>query len=198
MAVLLDRVKEIAKEKYGGIKRCVLAYSGGLDTSIIAYIFQDIGIEVITLTLEFGQNEDLRAIEGGAKKINVKKHYGIEATEEFVRDYIYQAIKANCLYEGVYPEVSALGRPLIAKYLVEVAKKEGAQAIAHGSTGKGNDQIRLDNGVWALKKDLVVIAPIRDWELFRDEEIEYAMERKLPMNVTKKKPYSIDQNIWGR
>ncbi len=198
MAVLLDRVKEIAKEKYGGIKKCVLAYSGGLDTSIIAYIFQDIGIEVITLTLEFGQNEDLRAIEEGAKRINVKKHYGIEATEEYVRDYVYPAIKANCLYEGVYPEVSALGRPLIAKYLVEVAKKEGAQAIAHGSTGKGNDQIRIDNGIRALNGDLVIIAPIRDWELFRDEEIEYAIEKKLPITATKKKPYSVDQNIWGR
>ncbi|MEW6329760.1 MAG: argininosuccinate synthase domain-containing protein, partial [Candidatus Micrarchaeota archaeon] len=184
------------KKRYEGIGTCIVAYTGRLDSVIVASILKEY-MELVLVTLDIGQKMDLAQMQKQLKTLGIKKHRVIDAKEEFVRSFVHPAIKANYEYEG-HPDANSLSRPLIAKYLVEVAKKEGAQAIAHGSTGKGNDQIRIDNGIRALKGDLIIIAPIRDWELFRDEEIEYAMERKLPMNVTKKKPYSIDQNIWGR
>ncbi|MBI4399334.1 argininosuccinate synthase [Candidatus Micrarchaeota archaeon] len=195
---LLDKVKQKITPEYTEIKKCVLAFSGGLDTTVIASLLHEMGIEVVTMTLEMGQHEDLKAIEQKAKEfLKIKKHYAIDVTKEFATDYISKAIKGNCLYEGTYPNATALGRPLIVKYLVEIAKKENAQAVAHGSTGKGNDQIRIDNGVKALS-NLHVIVPVREWGLFRDEEIDYASEKGLPIPITKKKPYSIDQNLWGR
>jgi len=193
---LEERVKVLVGKDYEGINKVVLAFSGGLDTSVIAAMFKDMGIEVVTMTLEIGQQEDMGAVDRKAKKLGTK-HYGMDVREEFVNEYISRAIKTNCMYQGTYPNATALSRPLIAKYLVEVAKNEGAQAVAHGSTGKGNDQIRIDNGVAALS-DLKVIAPVRDWELWRDEEIDYAKRTGLDVNVSKKKPYSFDQNMWGR
>ncbi len=196
MAGLLEKVKERASS-YKGVKKCVLAYSGGLDTTVIISLLQELGIEVVTFTMEMGQKENLREIEEKAKKLGVKKTYSLDARKEFADEYLARAIKANCLYEKVYPCATALGRPIIVKHLVDIARKEGAQAVAHGSTGMGNDQVRFENGVRALAPDLKILAPVRDWEMWRDEEIEYAKQKGIPVSSAAKK-YSIDENLWGR
>ena len=181
------------------VRRVVLAYSGGLDTSVIVKWLQDkYGCEVITYTADLGQNEELEPIKEKALKVGAVKAYIEDVREEFLKDYVMKAFKFGALYEGKYPLATALGRPLITKKMVEIAKKEGADAIAHGSTGKGNDQVRFDVSAVALKPDIKVIAPVREWELkSRDEEIEYAKKHSIPVPVTKDKPYSIDRNIWG-
>ncbi|AEA33100.1 argininosuccinate synthase [Hippea maritima] len=183
----------------GEIKKVVLAYSGGLDTSVIVKWLQDkYGCEVITYTADLGQNEDLEPIKEKALKVGASKAYVEDVREEFLNEYVMKAFKFGALYEGKYPLATALGRPLITKKMIEIAQKEGADAIAHGSTGKGNDQVRFDVSAVALKPDIKVIAPVRDWELkSRDEEIEYAKKHGIPVPVTKDKPYSIDRNIWG-
>ncbi|MFH0859754.1 MAG: argininosuccinate synthase [Candidatus Altiarchaeota archaeon] len=180
--------------------KVVLAYSGGLDTSICIKQLQDeYGADVVTLTLELGQDEsDLKAIERKAKKLGALKTYSLDAREEFVRDYVNPAIKANALYEGKYPLATALGRPLIAKHLVKVAEKVKAQAVAHGSTGKGNDQVRFDVTVKALNPKLRVIAPAREKPISREDAIAYAKKHGIPVPVTKKDPYSYDMNLWGK
>jgi argininosuccinate synthase len=179
--------------------KLVLAYSGGLDTSVaIKWLQEKYGYEIITLTLNVGQNEDMKFIEEKAYKIGSIKHYSIDAVEEFVENYVNNAIKANALYQGKYPLSSALSRPLIAKYLVKIAEIENAEAVAHGCTGKGNDQVRFEATIRALNPNLKIIAPVREWNLTRDEEIEYAKKNGIPLSVSKTKPYSIDQNIWGR
>lgn len=178
--------------------RVVLAYSGGLDTSVaIKWLQEKYDAEVITVTLDIGQLENLRAIEEKAKALGVYKHYSINAIDEFVERYVARAIKANALYEGKYPLHSALSRPLIAEKLVEIALKEGADAVAHGCTGRGNDQVRIEITVKSLAPHLKIIAPVREWELSRDGEIAYAKEKGIPIPI-KDKPYSIDQNLWGR
>ncbi len=181
------------------VKRVVLAYSGGLDTSVIVKWLQDkYGCEVITYTADLGQNEELEPIKEKALKVGAVKAYIEDVREEFLKDYVMKAFKFGALYEGKYPLATALGRPLITKKMIEIAKNEGADAIAHGSTGKGNDQVRFDVSAVALKPDIKVIAPVREWELkSRDEEIEYAKKHSIPVPVTKDKPYSIDRNIWG-
>ena len=181
------------------VKKVVLAYSGGLDTSVIVKWLQDkYGCEVITYTADLGQNEELEPIKEKALKVGATKAYVEDIREEFLEDYVMKAFKFGALYEGKYPLATALGRPLITKKMIEIAKKEGADAIAHGSTGKGNDQVRFDVSAVALKPDIKVIAPVREWELkSRDEEIEYAKKYDIPIPVTKDKPYSIDRNIWG-
>jgi argininosuccinate synthase len=186
-------------KKRGKVKRVVLAYSGGLDTSVIVrWLIENYGCEVICFSADLGQGEDLRplrkkAIATGAKKIIIK-----DLREEFVRDFVIPAIKANALYEGKYPMATSLGRPLIAKWLIQIAHEERADAIAHGCTGKGNDQVRFELTAFALDPDIKVIAPVREWELkTRDEEIEYAQKHKIPVEATKKKPYSIDANLYG-
>nr|WP_035587391.1 argininosuccinate synthase [Hippea jasoniae] len=181
------------------IKKVVLAYSGGLDTSVIVKWLQDkYGCEVITYTADLGQNEDLEPIKEKALKVGATKAYIEDVREEFLKDYVMKAFKFGALYEGKYPLATALGRPLITKKMIEIAKKENADAIAHGSTGKGNDQVRFDVSAVALKPDIKVLAPVREWELkSRDEEIEYAKKHNIPVPVTKEKPYSIDRNIWG-
>ncbi len=181
------------------VKKVVLAYSGGLDTSVIVKWLQDkYGCEVITYTADLGQNEELEPIKEKALKVGATKAYVEDIREEFLEDYVMKAFKFGALYEGKYPLATALGRPLITKKMIEIAKKEGADAIAHGSTGKGNDQVRFDVSAVALKPDIKVIAPVREWELkSRDEEIEYAKKYDIPIPVTKEKPYSIDRNIWG-
>jgi len=180
-------------------RKIVLAYSGGLDTSVlIKWLQEKYDADVITVTLDVGQKEDLKAIEEKALKLGVLKHYSIDAREEFARNYVFPAIKANALYEGKYPVSTALSRPLIASKLVEVAEKEGADAVAHGCTGKGNDQVRIEVSVKALNPNLKVIAPVREWNMTRDAEIEFAKKHGIPIPVDLDKPYSIDQNLWGR
>ncbi len=180
-------------------KKIILAYSGGLDTSVLLkWIQEKYDAEVITITLDLGQKEDLKAIEEKAKKLGALKHYSIDAKKEFVEDYVFPAIKTNALYEGKYPVSTALSRPLIASKLVEVAIKEKADAVAHGCTGKGNDQVRIEVTVKSLAPDLKVIAPVRDWKMTRDAEIEFAKEHGIPIPVDVDKPYSVDQNLWGR
>ncbi|MFN3621913.1 MAG: argininosuccinate synthase domain-containing protein, partial [Nitrososphaerales archaeon] len=158
--------------------KVVLAYSGGLDTSVaIKWLEEKYDARVVTVTVDVGQQEDLKAIAQKAEKIGVERHYTIDAKEEFVKEYIYPAIKANGLYEGKYPLSTALARPLIASKLVEIAHKENAEAVAHGCTGKGNDQVRFDITIKALDPNLKIIAPVREWNLSREEEIQYAKER---------------------
>jgi len=180
-------------------ERVVLAYSGGLDTSVaIRWIQDKYDADVVTVTVDVGQQEDLAKIEHNSKAVGAIRHYSIDAKEEFVENYIYPAIKANALYGGKYPLSTALARPLIVNKLVEIARKEKATAVAHGSTGKGNDQVRFDVSTKALAPELKIIAPIREWNLSRDEEIKYAEKNKIPIPVSLSRPYSIDQNLWGR
>ncbi len=176
----------------------VLAFSGGLDTSVcVKWLQEKYGAEVVTLTLDLGQQDDLDEVGRRSFSIGARKHHTVDVKEEFVRDYIFPAIKANALYEGKYPLSTALGRPLIAKKLVEVAAKEGAFAIAHGCTGKGNDQVRIDVTARALNPNLKVIAPVREWSMTRDQEILYAQDHHIPIRASKS-IYSVDQNLWGR
>jgi argininosuccinate synthase len=182
----------------GSNGKVVLAYSGGLDTSVCIRYLQTLHkLDVITVTVDCGQEDDFNEIEKKAEAIGAIKHVYFDAREEFARDYIVPSIKANGLYQGKYPLATALARPLIAAKAVEVAKKEDATAIAHGCTGKGNDQIRFDVTMHALNPDLKIIAPIRDLNLTRDLEITFAKEQKIPISAEAKK-YSIDLNLWGR
>jgi len=179
-------------------KRVVLAYSGGLDTSVIVRWLTDRGFEVITYTADVGQGEELSEIEEKAKRAGAVKAIIDDIKEEFARDYCMPLMRAGALYEGKYPLISSLSRPLIAKKLVEVAHKENAHYVAHGSTGKGNDQVRFEASVWALDPDIEVLAPVREWEFkSREEEIDYALKHNIPVKATKEKPYSYDRNLWG-
>jgi argininosuccinate synthase len=176
----------------------VLAYSGGLDTSVmIKWLQEKYGSEVITITVNVGQLENLTEAEEKANNLGVLKHYSIDAKNEFAEDYVFPAIKANALYEGKYPISTTLSRPLIVKKMVKIAEKHGATALAHGCTGKGNDQIRFDITIGALAPDLKIIAPVREWSMTRAEEIEYAKKHGIQVSTAAKK-YSIDQSIWGR
>jgi len=201
---LAEKIKQsIDSTVYDGIEKIILAYSGGVDTSVMVKLLQEVcNAEVITLTVDLGQKEykreDLKVMEKKSLSLGSEKHFFIDAKEEFVQHYLSKAVKANSLYQGQYPNSTALGRPLIAKHLVETAEKEGAQAVAHGCTGKGNDQVRFDVSVLSLKPDLRIIAPVRDWNLKRDEEMEYAKEAGIPLPVSKSSPYSVDANMWGR
>lgn len=178
--------------------KVVLAYSGGLDTSVCIRYLQTLHkMDVITVTVDCGQDDDFAEIERRAKAIGAIKHVYIDAKEEFAQGYVLPSIKANGLYQGKYPLATALARPLIAAKTVEVATRENAVAIAHGCTGKGNDQIRFDVTMRALRPDLKIIAPIRDMNLTRDVEIKYAKEQDIPISTEAKK-YSIDLNLWGR
>jgi argininosuccinate synthase len=176
----------------------VLAYSGGLDTSVmIKWLQEKYNAEVITVTVNVGQPENLAEAEEKANNLGVLKHYSIDAKDEFAKDYVFPAIKANALYEGKYPISTTLSRPLIVKKMVEIAEKQGATALAHGCTGKGNDQVRFDIAIGALAPGLKIIAPVREWSMTRTEEIEYAKANGISVSIAAKK-YSIDQSIWGR
>jgi argininosuccinate synthase len=178
--------------------KIVLAYSGGLDTTVaIRWLEEKYNAKVVTVTVDVGQQEDLKKVAEKAEMIGVAKHYSIDAKKEFATDFIYPSIKANGLYEGKYPLSTALARPLIAKKLVEVAQWENAQSVAHGCTGKGNDQVRFDITLKALDPSLKILAPVREWNLSREEEIKYAREHGIPVEP-KKSIFSIDQNLWGR
>ncbi|MBI4499357.1 MAG: argininosuccinate synthase [Chloroflexi bacterium] len=180
--------------------KVVLAYSGGLDTSVaIRWIAEHEQAEVIALTINVGNQRDLEAIRERALQIGAAKALVVDARQLFVDHFIIPALKAGAVYEGQYPLATALSRPLIAKLLVDVARAEGATAVAHGCTGKGNDQVRFDVSVGALAPDLRVVAPVREWELkTREDEIEYAQRHGIPIPVTKASPYSTDENLWGR
>jgi argininosuccinate synthase len=178
--------------------RVVLAYSGGLDTTTcIVWLREKYGSEVVTVTVDVGQEEDFEEVERRAYRAGAAKHYTIDAKEEFVREYIFPAIKMNALYEGAYPLSTALARPLIAKKVLEVAEKEGADAVAHGSTSKGNDQVRFDLTIRALNPSIRIITPARSWGMTRSEELEYLRIRGIDV-PSQNKRYSIDDNLWGR
>ena len=181
-------------------KRVVLAYSGGLDTSVaVRWMIDNLGVEVIALAVDVGQSSDdwdvvrQRALGAGAVEAVV-----VDAREEFARDYCVPVLKANALYEGRYPLVSALSRPVIVKHLVAAAREHAADAVAHGCTGKGNDQVRFEVSTRALAPDLDVLAPVRSWGMTREECILYAYDHDIPITATKEKLYSIDDNLWGR
>lgn len=180
------------------MSKVVLAYSGGLDTSvIIAWLKENYGYEVICMTADLGQGEELAPLEEKALKSGASKIYIEDLRKEFVEDYIMPTLKAGAIYEGKYLLGTSFARPLIAKKLVEIAEKEGAVAIAHGATGKGNDQVRFELGVKALAPHLKVIAPWREWDIrSREDAIDYAEARGIPVPVTKKSIYSRDRNIW--
>jgi argininosuccinate synthase len=181
-------------------QRVVLAYSGGLDTSVgIGWLKDATGKEVVAMAIDVGQGgEDMEVIRQRALDCGAVESVVIDAQSEFADDYIMPALKANALYQKRYPLVSALSRPLIAKYLAKTAKELGADTVAHGCTGKGNDQVRFEASVAAISPELTSIAPIRDLALTRDKALEYAAEHNLPIAQSKKSPYSVDQNVWGR
>ncbi len=183
------------------VRRVLLLYSGGLDTSVMLKWIQDeYGAEVVCLTVNLGQpGEDYGVIEGKALRLGALACHVVDAREEFAREYVAPAIKANALYGGGYPLFTALGRPLIAKLAVEYARSAGCDTIAHGCTGKGNDQVRIEATVATLAPELKVIAPVRSWQMGREEEIAYAREHGIPVKGgTESAPYSIDDNLWGR
>ncbi|MFP4198944.1 MAG: argininosuccinate synthase [Halanaerobium sp.] len=181
------------------IKKILLAYSGGLDTSVAIKWLQDkYDAEIITYTAHLGQPQDWDAVEEKAMATGASKAYIDDIREEFITDYVYPALKVNAMYQEKYPLATALARPLISKRMVEIAKKEGVDALAHGCTGKGNDQVRFEVSFKALAPEMEIIAPLRDWEFVsRDAEIEYAEANGIPVKATKDSPYSIDQNLWG-
>lgn len=179
--------------------RIVLAYSGGLETSVaIPYLAEKYSAEIVTVTMDLGQGKELddvreRALASGAMRAHV-----LDLREEFANEFILPALQAGAVYEGLYPLSTALGRPLIAKHLVHLAHVEGAAAIAHGSTGQGNDQVRMDVSARALDPELMIIGPAREWGLSREDEIGFARERGIPIPATMEGPYNIDVNLWGR
>ncbi|WP_305764301.1 argininosuccinate synthase [Carboxydothermus pertinax] len=179
-------------------EKVVLAYSGGLDTSIIIpWLKENYGYEVIAMVADVGQGEELEPLREKAIKSGAAKIYIEDVKEEFVRDFVFPMLKAGAVYENKYLLGTSVARPLIAKKLVEIAEKEGAVAVAHGATGKGNDQVRFELTVKALNPDLKIIAPWREWEIkSREDAIDYAEKRGIPVPVTKKQPYSMDRNLW--
>src|SRR3712207_1961066 len=179
-------------------KKVVLAYSGGLDTSVCLKWFEQKGATPYALYLDLGQGEPAEDVKAKALKIGAADAFVRDAKAEFAEEYVSPAIKANALYGGKYPLFTALGRPLIAKKLVEAAREVGAQAIAHGSTGKGNDQVRFDVTTASIAPDLTVVAPVRDWNMSRPEEMAYAEKHGIPVPTTRESPYSVDANLWGR
>jgi argininosuccinate synthase len=179
-------------------KKVVLAYSGGLDTSVCVKWLEQQGAEPYALYLDLGQGEPSEDVKAKALEIGATDAFVRDARAEFAREYVAPAIMANALYGGKYPLFTALGRPLIAKKLVETAREVGATHIAHGSTGKGNDQVRFDVTTASIAPDLTVVAPVRDWNMSRPEEMAYAEEYGIPVPTTKESPYSVDENLWGR
>ena len=182
----------------GKANKVVLAYSGGLDTSvIIPWLKENYGAEVIAVCVDLGQPEDYDAVEKKAIKSGASKAYIVDAKEEFVKDYVWPTVKAGAVYEGKYLLGTSFARPLIGKILVDIAKKEGADAIAHGATGKGNDQVRFELAIKALAPNMKIIAPWREWDLkSRTDCMEYAAKHDIPVVATKSHPYSMDQNVW--
>ena len=181
-------------------KRVVLAYSGGLDTSVaVRWMIEELGVEVVALAVDVGQaSDDWDVVRERARAAGAVDAIVVDAREEFAEHFVAPALKANAMYEGRYPLVSALSRPVIVKHLVEAARFHGADAVAHGCTGKGNDQVRFEVSTRALAPDLEVIAPVRGWGMTREDSILYAYRHEIPIQATKEKVYSIDDNLWGR
>ncbi|ARF13390.1 argininosuccinate synthase [Sporosarcina ureae] len=179
-------------------KKVVLAYSGGLDTSVAIQWLTDQGYSVIAVCLDVGEGKDLDFIKEKALTVGAVSSYVIDAREEFAQDFVLLSLQAQTYYENKYPLVSALSRPLISKKLVEIAHQEQATAVAHGCTGKGNDQVRFEVAIKSLDPTLEVIAPVRSWSWSREEEIHYAQEHNIPIPIDLDNPYSVDQNLWGR
>lgn len=181
------------------MKKMVVAYSGGLDTSVmVKWLKEKYDVEIITVTGNLGQKNEIEGLEEKAKMTGASKCHIFDLQEEFIEDYCWPALKAGALYEGEYPMATAIGRPLLAKKLVETALIEGADAIAHGCTGKGNDQVRFEIGIKSLDPSFEIVAPLREWEFkSREEEIDYAIKNKIPLSIKKDSPYSIDENLWG-
>ena len=179
-------------------EKVVLAYSGGLDTSVEIAWLKNKGYDVIACCIDVGEGKDLEEIKQKGLAVGAVESIVIDAKKEFAEEYCLPALQGHAYYENKYPLVSALSRPLIVKHLVEVAKKYGATAIAHGCTGKGNDQVRFEVGIHALAPEMKIEDPIREVHWSREEEIDYAKENGIPVPITKKSPYSIDENLWGR
>ncbi len=181
------------------MQTAVLAYSGGLDTSVaIRWINEKYGVDVIALTVDVGNEKDFDIVRQKALRTGAIKAFVVDAKDTFMRDFVFPALQAGTLYQNVYPLATALARPLIAKLLVDYARQEGASYVAHGCTGKGNDQVRFDVSIHALAPELKIIAPVREWHMTRDDEIRYAQEHNIPVPVTAASPYSVDANLWGR
>ncbi|RSL32945.1 argininosuccinate synthase [Salibacterium salarium] len=179
-------------------KKLVLAYSGGLDTSVAIRWLADQGYDVVAVGLDVGEGKDLEFVKDKALQVGAVQSYTVDAKKEFAEEFVLPAMQAHTLYEQKYPLVSALSRPLISKKLVEIAEQTNADAVAHGCTGKGNDQVRFEVSIQALNPDLEVLAPVREWGWSRDEEIEYAKQNEIPIPIDLDNPYSVDQNLWGR
>lgn len=179
-------------------EKLVLAYSGGLDTSVAIRWLKDQDYDVVALTIDLGENRDLAAIQQRALQVGAVAAYVVDGKVPFLRDFVWPSLQTGALYEKEYPLATALGRPLIAAMLVQIARREGAQGIAHGCTGKGNDQVRFDIATAALAPELKVVAPVREWRMNRDDEIEYAREHGIPVPASVESPYSVDANLWGR
>lgn len=180
-------------------RRAVLAYSGGLDTSVaVRWMIEEMGVEVVALAVDVGQGGDFEVVRQRALAAGAVDAVVVDCREEYARDFVAPALKANALYEGKYPLVSSLSRPVIVRHLVAAARRFGADAVAHGCTGKGNDQVRFEVSTRALAPDLEVLAPVRVWGLTREDAIEYAAKHDIPLEATKEKLYSIDENLWGR
>ncbi|MDQ6781912.1 MAG: argininosuccinate synthase [Actinomycetota bacterium] len=180
-------------------RRVVLAYSGGLDTSVaVRWMGEELGVEVIAVAADVGQGGDLEEIKQRALAAGAVEAVVLDLREEFARDFVAPALKANAKYEGKYPLISSLSRPVIVKHMVEAARMFNADAVAHGCTGKGNDQVRFEVSTRALAPDLETLAPVRGWGLTREQSIDYAERHGIPITVTRASPYSIDQNLWGR
>jgi argininosuccinate synthase len=179
--------------------KIALAFSGGLDTSVmIRWLQENYHAEIVTVSGDLGQEKELKGIKEKAFSLGAVAAYEVDLKDQFVNDFAFHALKAGALYEGLYPLATALGRPLLGKTLVEVARKENCTVVAHGCTGKGNDQVRIEASVWGMAPDLRVIAPVRHWEFrSREDEMAYCVERGIPVAATKASPYSIDENIWG-
>ena len=179
--------------------KVVLAYSGGLDTSVaIKWIAEKYDMDVIALSIDLGMERDYESIRQKALQVGAVKALVVDAKDVFINDFVFPALQADAIYEGQYPLAAALARPLIAKLMVDTAVQEGAKAVAHGCTGKGNDQVRFDVSTAALAPQLRVIAPAREWGMTREQTIEYAKRHDIPVPVTVDSPYSIDENLWGR
>jgi argininosuccinate synthase len=179
--------------------KVILAYSGGLDTSVmVPWIGEKYNLDVVALTVDLGQGEDIERIRQKALKTGAVDAVAIDARNLFVDCFVFPALMAGAIYEGKYPLATALGRPLIAKLMADEAQKQGATAVAHGCTGKGNDQVRFDVTFQTLAPNLKIIAPVREWKMTRDEEIKFAAKHGIPVEATKESPYSVDLNLWGR